>query len=68
MAGRPSTEWGEQVTAFVVVREGIPAPSVDELRTWARDQLAAYKLPRDVVIVDSLPRNALGKVVKGDLP
>jgi malonyl-CoA/methylmalonyl-CoA synthetase len=68
VAGRPSSEWGEQVTAFAVLQGGSVAPSIDELRDWARDRLAAYKLPRALVVVDALPRNALGKVVKGDLP
>lgn len=68
VAGRPSSEWGEEVVAFVVVRDGQPAPEVGELREWARDRLAAYKLPRRVVVIDALPRNALGKVVKGELP
>ena len=68
VAGRPSSEWGEQVTAFAALRAGSLAPAIDELRDWARDQLAAYKLPRELVVVDALPRNALGKVVKGDLP
>jgi malonyl-CoA/methylmalonyl-CoA synthetase len=39
----------------------------DRLRAWARDRLASYKIPREVVLVASLPRNALGKVVKPDL-
>jgi len=68
VAGRASSEWGEEVTAFVVVRPGVVAPRLEDLRTWARDRLAPYKLPRAVVVVDSLPRNALGKVVKGELP
>jgi malonyl-CoA/methylmalonyl-CoA synthetase len=68
VAGRPSAEWGEEVTAFVVPRTGTTAPRLEELREWARSQLAPYKLPRALVVVDSLPRNALGKVVKGDLP
>jgi acyl-CoA synthetase (AMP-forming)/AMP-acid ligase II len=51
-----------------VLRAGSAAPSIDELRDWARDRLAAYKLPRALVVVDALPRNALGKVVKGELP
>jgi malonyl-CoA/methylmalonyl-CoA synthetase len=68
VAGRPSNEWGEEVTAFVVPRAGATAPRLEDLREWARPQLAPYKLPRALVVVDSLPRNALGKVVKGELP
>ncbi|HEX7094519.1 MAG TPA: hypothetical protein VF183_01460, partial [Acidimicrobiales bacterium] len=68
VAGRPSAEWGEQVTAFVVLRDGHACPDVSEVRDWARDRLAPYKLPRELVVLDALPRNALGKVVKGELP
>jgi malonyl-CoA/methylmalonyl-CoA synthetase len=68
VAGRPSAEWGEEVTAFVVARRGADVPGVADLREWARDRLAPYKLPRGLVVVDELPRNALGKVVKGALP
>jgi malonyl-CoA/methylmalonyl-CoA synthetase len=68
VAGRPSPEWGEEVTAFVVLRPGADAPSIDAVREWARADLAPYKLPRALVVLDALPRNALGKVVKGQLP
>jgi malonyl-CoA/methylmalonyl-CoA synthetase len=67
VVGTPSGEWGEEVTAFVVVRSGHDAPDRDGLREFGREQLARYKLPRRVVIVDTLPRNALGKVVKHEL-
>jgi malonyl-CoA/methylmalonyl-CoA synthetase len=67
ITGTPSVEWGEEVTAFVVVRAGRSAPDREQLRDFARAQLAPYKLPRRVVVVDTLPRNALGKVVKHEL-
>ena len=41
--------------------------SLAKVREWCRPRLAGYKLPRDVVLVDALPRNASGKVVKGEL-
>ena len=67
VVGTPSNEWGEEVTAFVVVRPGHPAPDRDAVRDFCREQLARFKLPRRVVTVDALPRNALGKVVKHEL-
>jgi malonyl-CoA/methylmalonyl-CoA synthetase len=67
VVGVPSIEWGEEVTAFLVVRAGHPAPDRDAVRDFCRDRVARYKLPRRVVIVDTLPRNALGKVVKHEL-
>jgi malonyl-CoA/methylmalonyl-CoA synthetase len=60
--GRPSEVWGEQVTA-VIVAEG--SLDVGALRSFAAERLAPYKVPKAVEIVDALPRNALGKVVRG---
>ena len=62
--GRPSEQWGEEVTA-VVVAEGDVAEQ--ELRQHAAAHLAAYKVPKRVEFADALPRNALGKVVRDDL-
>ncbi len=65
VVGTPSEEWGETVTAFVV-----PAGAQRDTNTllaFAADQLAPFKRPRLVHFVDSLPRNALGKVIKNDL-
>ena len=50
-----------------VVAAVVPAadrPSVEELREFARERLARYKVPRDIVFVDDLPRSMLGKVVR----
>ena len=68
VVGAPSDEWGEEVVAFAVLAPGATAPSLGELREFARGALANYKLPRRLELVDALPRNALGKVVKGELP
>ncbi|MEO5839757.1 MAG: AMP-binding protein [Acidimicrobiales bacterium] len=67
VVGTASSEWGEEVTAFVVVRPGHDAPDRDALREFCGEQLARFKLPRRVVVVGTLPRNALGKVVKHEL-
>ena len=42
--------------------------NAQHLRTHVRDQLANYKVPRDIVVLDELPRNASGKVMKKELP
>ncbi len=63
VVGRPDPEWGERVTAFVEA-EGV---SEQVLLDLAAGALAPYKRPRQVVFVDALPRNALGKVVKAQL-
>jgi malonyl-CoA/methylmalonyl-CoA synthetase len=65
VVGTPSAEWGEVVTAFVVRTEA--APTADSLLTFAAERLAAFKRPRLLHFVDTLPRNALGKVLKQEL-
>jgi len=65
VAGLPSDEWGETVGAWIVPRGDL---DVDELLAFAADRLAGYKRPRAVQILDELPRNALGKVLKHKLP
>ena len=65
VTGVPSEEWGEVVTAWVVP-DGDP-PTLESLRAFCDGMLAPYKQPRLVRVVDALPRNALGKVVRADL-
>lgn len=65
VAGIPHPTWGEVGIAFVVV-EGEP-PGADELAAFLGEKLAKYKIPREFVFVDALPRTPYGKVVKGDL-
>jgi acyl-CoA synthetase (AMP-forming)/AMP-acid ligase II len=64
--GLPDPEWGEAVTAFVVARPGM-AVSEHELTEHCRARLAAYKKPRAVRFVASLPRSHYGKVLRGEL-
>ena len=61
VVGTPSAEWGETVTAYLVSPATLTAK---ELREFLGESLAAYKHPRIVHHVDSLPHNALGKVQK----
>jgi malonyl-CoA/methylmalonyl-CoA synthetase len=62
--GLPHPDLGEQVVAVVVRRANAPTLTAEELIAYCRDQLAAYKKPRQVHFVEALPRNALGKVQK----
>jgi malonyl-CoA/methylmalonyl-CoA synthetase len=65
VVGEPSEEWGETVVA-VVVPAG-DTVDVDAVLVFAAEHLAPYKRPRRIRVVDALPRNALGKVVRSDL-
>ena len=58
--------WGEAVTAFVVIKDGSEL-SYDSLKIWCGDHMSSYKIPKKLVIVDALPRNAMGKVTKPKL-
>jgi acyl-CoA synthetase (AMP-forming)/AMP-acid ligase II len=64
VVGRPDPEWGEVVTAFVVLSRDA---SDAELVAHCRARLAGYKLPRSIARVDELPRTASGKLLKGRL-
>jgi acyl-CoA synthetase (AMP-forming)/AMP-acid ligase II len=64
--GVEDKEWGARLRAFVVKADGA---SVDEdaIKTYVRDHLARYKVPREVVFLDELPRNPTGKILKREL-
>lgn len=64
--GVPDAKWGEVGVAFVVPA-GSSIPRADELTKFLADKLARYKLPREFIFVDALPRTAYGKVVKAEL-
>jgi O-succinylbenzoic acid--CoA ligase len=64
VAGLPDPEWGEAITAFVVLSG--PATG-EELRDWARQRLAPHKVPKRVERVAELPRNAAGKLLRDQL-
>ena len=61
--GLPDEKWGEAVTAVAALHEGREL-TLEGLREFADDQLARYKLPLRLHIVDALPRNPAGKVLK----
>ena len=60
VAGRPDDEWGQVVTAFVVPGAGDP-PTLEDLRAVAKAHLAPYCAPRALVLLEAIPRTALGK-------
>lgn len=66
VVGVPDREWGERVRAFVVRRAGASCDEA-ELAAHCRSLLASYKVPRDFVFLEALPRNPTGKVLKREL-
>ena len=66
VVGVPDERMGEVGYAFVVLRPGAAA-SADEIKQWARGHMANYKAPATVEVVDALPLNASGKVLKFEL-
>ena len=66
VVGRPDEKWGEVPVAVIVAAQG-REPSPEDILGLFDGQLARYKHPRDVVFMDTLPRNAMGKVLKFEL-
>jgi fatty-acyl-CoA synthase len=66
VVGVPDEQFGQRLRAFVVPADG-RTPDADELKAHVKRTLAGYKVPRDVVFLPELPRNATGKVLKRDL-
>jgi len=63
--GVADDDYGMRLRAFVVTAD--PAPDEEELRDWVRQNLARYKVPRDFVFLEELPRNGTGKILKREL-
>jgi fatty-acyl-CoA synthase len=66
VVGVDDEDWGQRLKAVVVLQEG-ESVTDDELKDYVKKNLAAFKVPREIVFVDALPRNATGKVLKRDL-
>ena len=66
VVGIPDPAWGERIVAALVMREGASLDP-DALRAWGKERLAPYKVPKDALEFQELPRNAMGKVSKPDL-
>ena len=64
--GIPSERWGEEVKAIVALKPGA-AQNPDSIIAWARDRIAAYKVPKSVDFIPILPRNPSGKILRREL-
>jgi len=62
--GVDDPDFGKRLRAFVVLRAEV---TDDVLKEWVKSNLARYKMPREIVVLDELPRNATGKVLKREL-
>lgn len=65
--GRPDPDWGQRVVAVVVPANPARPPSLEELRRHVSERLSPRHAPQELVVVDHLPRTALGKVRRPDL-
>jgi fatty-acyl-CoA synthase len=65
VVGVDDAEFGQRLRAFVVARGAL---SADEVKTFVKSHVARYKVPRDVIFVEELPRNPTGKLVRARLP
>ena len=61
VVGIPHSVWGEVGCAFILPRAGFAAPAPEEIASFARKNLAGYKVPRSIVVVDEFPRLGTGK-------
>jgi len=66
MVGLEEDTWGESVVAVTVLNKS-ESLELEELRTWSRDRLSTYKIPKQLLSVKSLPRNVMGKITKSAL-
>ena len=64
--GVDDERFGQRLAAFVVLEPGASA-TPEILKQHVRDNLANYKVPREIVVLDELPRNATGKIVRKEL-
>jgi malonyl-CoA/methylmalonyl-CoA synthetase len=67
VVGTASTAWGETIVAFVVPSSTTDGLQLSELDEWCTEHLVSYKRPREWRVVDAIPRNALGKILRHEL-
>ncbi len=64
--GLPDKEWGERVTGFIVPRPG-KSVAIEEMKTFLKKSLSPFKVPKKYVILDEMPKNPAGKILKREL-
>ncbi len=63
----PDARYGEELCAWVTIRDGAQAPTAESVREFASGKLAHYKIPRYVLVVDEFPMTVTGKVRKVEM-
>ena len=63
VVGLPDETWGECVAA-AIVSAGSESLALDELKQWCASRISKYKIPKKLKVIETLPRNAMGKVTK----
>lgn len=66
VVGVADVEWGEKVSAVLILFKNEDL-TLEKLRNWAKERIAIYKVPRQIMILEDLPRNAMGKVTKAKI-
>lgn len=67
VGGRPDPEWGQRVVAWIVPADPLDPPTLESLRARVAEELPRFAAPRELVLVNSLPRTSLGKVTRYQL-
>ena len=65
--GVEDQDFGQRLKAYVVLKDGQDGVSEDEVKKFVKENLANYKVPRQVIFIDELPRNPTGKILKREL-
>jgi len=66
VVGVPDREWGERVTAFITPKPGQKVVS-EELKTFLKTRLSPFKVPKEYIILNELPKSPTGKILKREL-
>jgi long-chain acyl-CoA synthetase len=66
VVGIPDREWGERVVAFIVARQG-HSLDVPAMKSFLKSRLSPFKVPKEYIVVEELPKNAAGKILKREL-
>jgi len=64
VVGRNDQDLGEVIIAYIVLKENTV---MDNLFTFLKEKLVKYKIPKEIIKVEKIPRNAMGKIVRSDL-